>query len=340
MKNFLTIIGFFVLLLFFGNAWACDPSTPGCNCNSDSSSLAVGVGVGIADSESKSNSSLNSKISNNINNQDLSYNNNQNFVNTSGGEGGSVSFKEGDTTVNQGDLTNSIGDTILDSGDMDNSSNSSVGNITSATGDNINEISYNSVYKPGIRLPNATPTSVQIGNVKKSTTSLSFFGGIERDPYFTHSPSILVGASINIPLDGKTGINGALSVAKQKIEKERDFLVTQNIVLSDENNRSQEKHEQDLKIIAERHEQDMLFQAEKHQAEMAEICMSLHKYILSTGKDFSPELLNRCSGFTHSNNERTNKLMEEIPPKGRHNQEMNPNQMSPHFHNDEYRNKP
>jgi hypothetical protein len=144
-----------------------------------------------------------------------------------------------------------------------------------------------------VRFEAANPMSVRIGEVSKPVSQVYFKGHSEEDS-FSGDWSNAIEAGVTIPITWGTGVNSALNVEQQHL-------------------RDRNLHER-----------------EKHQGEMAQMCMTLHKYVLSTGIEMSPELWSRCSGFTHTNNERTNKLMEQIPPNGRHNQKMNPLQLSPH----------
>lgn len=140
-------------------------------------------------------------------------------------------------------------------------------------------------------------SSVRIGAVSKPVPQVYIQGQTE-DDYFSGKRSNAIQAGVSIPITWGTGVNGALATESQHL-KDRNL------------------HEREI-----------------HQAEMARVCMELHKYILSTGADMSPELWSRCKGFEHSNNERTNHIMEGVYPPGRHNQEMNERQISPH--NEEY----
>jgi hypothetical protein len=129
--------------------------------------------------------------------------------------------------------------------------------------------------------------TVRIGEASKPVPQVYVQGQAEDDQFDGRRTNAFQ-VGVAIPITWGTGINGALAGESQRLKDQR------------------------------------LHERERHQAEMAEICMALHKYIMSTSEDLSPELWNRCAGFEHFNNRRTNDMM------GRHNGEMNPRQYSPH----------
>jgi hypothetical protein len=129
--------------------------------------------------------------------------------------------------------------------------------------------------------------SVRIGEVSKPVPQVFTEYQRDQDPFSGDSYDAFV-VGIGIPITWNTGVDKALATESQRLE--------------DRN----------------------LHERERHQAEMAKVCMELHKYVMSTDIQLSPELWDRCKGFEHFNNAAGMKIM------GPHWGEYSPNQMSPH----------
>jgi hypothetical protein len=281
--------------IWINAAQACQPNDPTCTCESDSSAeanssaVAGAIGIGYSTAE----------------------------------------IIEGDTILSSGDNVFNAGDTQLSQGDMNNASESksSVGEIsalggTSHTGDN--NISMESIYDPGIMMPEIAPSEIQIGSTRKPVAAIGPFVGVSNSNY-RHRTSWIAGISAHIPLYDKKVPDIALQRESDKIDMEKTYLETQNTYLTDKNARLQAKHDEEMKIMER-----------EHQARFVKLCTSTHlTHEKREGSNLFDELWNFCYGIEHINNRTTNDIV------GRHNQEIdgkpNPNQFMPHskaYHDD------
>ena len=294
---------FVVWINMDAEASACQPNDPSCNCDSESSASASAMAEAVSESNSYG-------VGISFNEIQVDSSDNSTFTNTNNATGGSVEIIEGDTILNPGDTQIFVEGTSLTTGE------------TMVDSSNINNISNDSIYDPGIIFPDIPTSELQIGDVRATKPSVMLFGGVS-DANHRGRTSGIVGVGVHIPWPDKHS-DEAFRVAKEKLENERDYLDTQNTYLINENKRLQAKHDEEMKIMER-----------EHQARFVILCTTAHKgWEKKLDDEQFNELFNFCDGIEHKNNEEGNRTVDKVFPEGPHNQEMNgkanPNQFMPH----------